>query len=362
MEEIIALDGSYLEGGGQILRTALALSALTRKPFSIDGIRKGRPEPGLKNQHLYCIEAMKELCNAKVEDVHVGSESIRFFPGIIKPKMMNINIETAGSVTLVLQSLLIPCILSPGRTRIRMIGGTDVKWSMPIDYLMEVLLPQLKRYAGIEVLLGKRGYYPKGGGIVEVSVKPKYSFEEREQANPIELTEQGKIVHIKGISHASSDLQDAKVAERQAMSAESTLRKLGFPVSIENQYHNTLSTGSGITLWAIFSREKDFDMIHHIRLGADSLGEKGKRAEEVGREAAERLIDEISFKAPVDEHLADNLIPYLALMGKGGRIRATKISNHTLTNIYVVEKFLDVKFDVDEKSKAISCKAVSLRG
>lgn len=353
MDKMIRIDGNYLEGGGQILRTALALSAITQRPFEIAGIRKGRCDSGLKSQHMYCVKALKELCDAKAEGDEAGSETLKFFPGKIKPKTLDIDIETAGSITLLLQSLLIPCFFAGGRTRLRITGGTDVKWSMPVDYLRQILLPQLKKYAEADFSLVKRGYYPKGNGKVEISIKPKFSFEDRMQADDIELMEQGRLIQVKGISHASSDLQKAEVAERQARSAESMLKGLECSLDIQSEYSSTLSTGSGITLWAIFSNSEEIDHINPIRLGADGLGERGKRAEEVGKEAAERLIGQIKLKAPVDEYLADNLIPYMALFGQNGRFKCAKISNHTLTNIYVVEKFLDEKFEVDKQNNVV---------
>ncbi|PIN86869.1 RNA 3'-phosphate cyclase [Candidatus Woesearchaeota archaeon CG10_big_fil_rev_8_21_14_0_10_44_13] len=354
---MISIDGNYLEGGGQILRTALALSAITQKPFEISDIRKGRCESGLKHQHMYCVRALSELCDAKADGDDVGSETLKFFPGKIKPKTIDIDIETAGSITLLLQSLLLPCLFAGGRTRLRITGGTDVRWSMPVDYFRNVLLPQLHKYAEIDFSLAKRGYYPKGSGRVEINIKPKFNFDDRMQADDIVLLEQGDIMQIKGISHASSDLQKAEVAERQAMSAQSMLKQTGCPVDIITEYHNTASTGSGIALWAIFSKSKEgVDFVNPIRIGADALGERGKKAEEVGKEAAERLIGEIRSKAPVDEYLADNLIPFMALFGQDGMFKAARISNHTLTNIYVVEKFLDVKFVIDKENNVISVK------
>lgn len=354
---MIKIDGSYLEGGGQILRTALALSAITKKPFEIDNIRKGRCDSGLKNQHLYCIRALEQLCNAKAEGAEAGSERVIFVPGEIKPKTLDINIETAGSITLLLQSLLLPCFFANGRSKLNIVGGTDVSWSMPVDYFREILLPHIRKYADINFFMARRGYYPKGNGRVEIGIRPAFNFDDKEQADDLDMTEQGRLMQIKGISHASYDLQKAEVAERQSSSAESALKKLNCAVDIQNEYCKTVSTGSGITLWGIFSKDgESIDNANPIRIGADSLGEREKRAEEVGKEAADRLINEISYKAPVDEYLADNLIPYIALFGRNSKFRAAKISNHCLTNIYVVEKFLDVKFEIDRQSRIISIK------
>ena len=346
---MISLDGSYLEGGGQIVRTALALSTITQKSFEVDNIRKGRSQPGLKTQHLYCIKALEELCNAKAEGAELGSTSLKYWPEKIKPQTLSIDIGTAGSITLLLQSLLIPSIFADSKVRLKITGGTDTAWSPQFDYFNNVIIPQLRRYADIDVKLERRGYYPKGGGKVDIKIKPK---EEKPQINFIE---QHSLIQIKGISHASSDLQKAEVAERQAKAAKLTLNKLSCPIQIRTEYPSTLSTGSGITLWAIFSKDSnEIDLNNPIILGSDALGERGKRSEDVGKEAAEKLLKEIAGKAPVDSHLADNLIPFLALFG--GKIRVSRITDHTLTNIYVCEQFLGKIFELDKANNIIEAK------
>ena len=352
---MIKLDGSYLEGGGQIVRTALALSTITQKPFEITDIRKGRPKPGLKNQHLFCIKSLEKLCNAKTGYAELGSTKLRFIPNKIKPQTISIDIGTAGSITLLLQSILIPLIFTKSKSKLKITGGTDVAWSPQIDYFTEIILPHLRRYAEIETSLLKRGYYPKGAGIVEIKIKPKYDLENKEEIPKIELTEQCKLIQIKGISHASSDLQKANVAERQAKTARLILSSLNSPTHITTEYSDTSSTGSGITLWAIFSKDLDeIDFNNPIRLGSDALGKKGNPSEEIGKQAAEKLLKEIESKAPIDSHLADNLIPFIALLG--GKIKVSEITDHTLTNIYVCEQFLDIKFEVDKENKIIEAK------
>ncbi len=353
---MLVLDGSYLEGGGQIVRTALALSTITQKQFEVKDIRKNRPKPGLKNQHLFCIKALEKLCNAKTEGAELGSTHLKYSPEKIKPQTLSIDIGTAGSITLLLQSLLIPSTFANSKLRIKVTGGTDVSWSPQFDYLNNIIIPQLRRYADIQTSLIKRGYYPKGGGKIDIKTKPKFNLENLSEAPKINITEQYNLIQIKGISHASLDLQKANVAERQAKAAKLFLNKLNCPVQIQTQYQQTLSTGSGITLWAIFSKDPDeIDINNPIRLGADSLGERGKRSEDVGKEAAEKLLKEIESKAPVDKHLADNLMPFLAI--KGGKIKTSEITSHTLTNIYVCEQFLGKLFEIDKENKIIEAKA-----
>lgn len=365
---MLKIDGSYLEGGGQICRTALALSTITQKPFEIYDIRKGRKDSGLKSQHLYCIKSLKELCNAVSEGDELGSLQLKYWPRKIVAKNIEIDIETAGSVTLLMQALLLPSIFVSKPITVDIIGGTDTKWSQPFDYFSNVLLPQLQRFAKIDAKLLKRGYYPKGNGKVELRINPKFklndfeSFEHfhdslKQNIHPYDLTEQHHLIQIKGISHASVSLERAKVAERQAESCHQFLKqKYDVPIQISVQYQETLSQGSGITLWAIFSKSReDIDENNPIRMGADSLGEHGKRSEIVGEEAARNLITQIESKAPVDKYLADQILPFMALIGNS-RMRASSITSHCKTNIYTIQQFLGDIFKVDGESRIISVK------
>ncbi|MBI4150294.1 RNA 3'-terminal phosphate cyclase [Candidatus Woesearchaeota archaeon] len=351
---MLHIDGSYHEGGGQIVRTALGLSTLLQKPFSVDRIRLGRPQPGLKNQHLHCILALKELCNAEAIGAKVGSTTLEYIPHKIAAKNVTIDIGTAGSITLLMQALWLPLIFGNNKTKktITVIGGTDTEWAMPANYLNEIFVPQLQKYAEINVKLEKRGYYPKGGGKMTFTIKPKFSLETIKDAPQIMLMEQGKLLQIKGVSHASTDLEATQVAERQAQAAETILKRFNCPVQIAKEYQQTLSTGSGITVWAIFANNKgEVDTLNPVKLGADCLGEKGVRAEVVGTNAAERLVAEIQSKAACDSHLADNLLPFMALTG--GRLRTSKVTDHATTNMYTIEKFLPARFSIE--GNVISC-------
>lgn len=363
---MIKINGAYLEGGGAIVRVALALSTITQKPFEVYDIRKGRKDSGLKSQHLYCVKSLKELCNAVAEGDELSSTNLKYYPKKIISKNLNIDIETAGSITLLLQALLPPAMFTSKPITITISGGTDTKWSMPSDYFNNVLLPQLQRFAKIEAKLLKRGYYPKGNGKVEIKISPKFklndfeNFDEfhnhlKQNINPYNLIGQHHLIQIKGISHASRNLEQSRVAERQAHSAQSILgKKFSVPIKISSEYQDTLSIGSGITLWAIFSKNKeDIDENNSIRLGADSLGEQGKRAEMVGEEAAKNLINEIESKSPVDSHLADQILPFMALIGNS-KIKVSEITNHCKTNIYAVQQFLGEIFKVDENERIIS--------
>lgn len=358
---MLTINGSYLEGGGQIIRTSLALATLSGTSIKIKNIRKGRKKPGLKNQHMFALQALQELCNAEVKGGELGSKTLTYKPGRLKYKSLNIDIKTAGSITLLMQALFPVVLFSDKKIRIQIKGGTDTKFSQPINYFMDVFIPHLRKYADIEYELEKRGYYPKGGGKFIIRIKPKYSIKDhktfidfidflRKEENKIELVKQGKLLVIKGISNASKDLMKPKVAERQAKYAKYLLNKFG-PVKIDINYSDSLSTGSAIVLWALYSVKKDYDLVNPVILGSDALGKKGKRAEKVGEEAAKRLIKQINSEAAVDKYLADQLLLYMALFG--GKIKSSEITDHTKTNKYIIEKFLDVKFKI--KNNIISC-------
>lgn len=367
---MIKLDGNYGEGGGQIVRTALAFSTITQIPVEINNIRSGREQAGLKAQHLTCIKSLEKLCDAKSEGAELGSSSLKYWPGKIKGKTINIDIGTAGSITLLLQSLLLPCFFADKAVRLHLKGGTNVAWSMPIEYFEQVFAPQIAKYCEkLKIQLNKRGYYPAGNGEVDITIQPKFKladypdfnsfYKELQKQNiGINSTEQHYLMQIKGVSHASKDLEKAEVAERQAKAARHMLAKYTVPISISTEYCNSISTGSGITLWAIFSKARDdIDLANPIRLGADALGERGKSSEQVGQEAAKELILQIDSKAPIDKHLADNLIPFMALFCPS-KIKASELTNHALTNIYIVEQFLGKVFDINKEEKIISSRCI----
>ncbi len=358
---MIEIGGSYLEGGGQIIRTALALSALTQQPFHATQIRSKRPDPGLKHQHLYCVEALQKLCNAKVDGNHLGSTEITFIPGPIEGKTISIDIQTAGSIPLLLQGILLPSLFADKKVHLKIKGGTSGIFASPYEYFESVLLPQYKKFAEIKSMLVRRGYYPKGGGEVELFIKPHHTLTDdratfhhlKENGPKLILDEQYSLMSIKGVSHASSDLEQQQVAERQGKAARSILSYLNVPISIRTEYSKTLSTGSGITLWAIFSKNpEEIDEENPIRLGADALGERSKRAEIVGEEAAGKLKQYIASKAPADPHCTDQILPLMALTSKS-IIKTTEITPHTRTNIYTIEKFLGKVFEVDETLRIV---------
>jgi RNA 3'-phosphate cyclase len=345
---MIQLDGSHGEGGGSILRQALALSILTGKEFTVKNIRSNRENPGLAAQHLASLNAAADLCNATFWGNSIGSTEVYFKPCQFKGGVVKVDVGTAGSATLLLQSLMLPSVFSKKKTIFNITGGTDVSWSSPFDYFRNVFVPQLRRYADVEASISKRGYYPKGGGELKVIVNSR--FLKDDFLPSIILKDQKKLLQVRGVSHASVDLESAQVCERQASGAKLRLKDLNVPVTISHEYSNSLSTGSGVALWAVFG-EDDFDFENPLILGSDSLGARGKKAEEVGIEAAAMLLNFIDSGACVDHNLCDQLIPFLGVAG--GVLKTDRVTDHVLSNIYVTELFLDVKFEVNDN--VITC-------
>ncbi len=350
---MIEIDGSYGEGGGQILRTSIALSALTMRPIRISKIRAGRPEPGLKRQHMAGIELVGEIVNADIEGLEVGSTEVIFRPHERMTGHFRYDVGTAGSISLVLQAVIVPAVAADRPIELEITGGTDVQWSPPIDYLSNVFAHALSKMGiSIELTQIRRGHYPRGGGRVRCKVSPA------ERISPIRFKNCDAIDRIIGISHCVR--LPEHIAKRQATAASETLKMAGINrVDISEETYSReedphLGPGSGIVLWTESERG--------IRLGADCLGEKGKTAEEVGKTAARELLDAIATRMAVDSHLADMLVPYMAIASGESQIGVTKVTSHLLTNIWVVKQILNVDITIDGKEGTTGIITVDGRG
>ena len=333
---MIKIDGTYGEGGGQIIRTAIALAAITGEEVEIENIRANRPNPGLSAQHLHAVKAVEKLSGGRTEGLELRSTRLKFAPGALNGFEGEIDIGTAGSITLLLQCLIPVAVFADSETKVRIRGGTDVKWSPPMDFYTEVFLKAIREMGcDVHLDLKRRGYYPKGDGLVEAKITPSH------QLKGIVLVESERTREgvVKGISHSCG--LPAHVAERQAKAAESVLNAAGYDSAIKIEIENGggRTTGCGITLWKGYK-------------SGSALGERGKRAERVGEEAARNIIKELesASASTVDVYLADQLIPYIALANGKSEMRVREMTKHLETNMYVTKKFLDVEFEIEKKS------------
>lgn len=334
--EFVEIDGSFGEGGGSILRLSCALSVLTSRPVKIFSIRKGRPKQGLRAQHLAGLQALADISNGTLENGKIGATEIFFRPGKVSGGHYKIDISTAGSIGLILQILQLACIHATGRIDLEIDGGaTFGLWAPTLPYIEHVLIPHLQNMGyKIDVDILRHGFYPKGGAKVSFQINPVAKL------NPIKLEEFGEITEIGGISIATFHLKNRDVAKRQLKAAKNVIRKnLGINPWIDKQYVEAMNPGSGICLWL----KTDSGVI----LGSDIIGEKRKPSEKIGTECARYLCDIAKIKATADRFLSDQIIPFMALAHGISIIKPSELTNHTKTNVWLIEKFLGKKFTIN---------------
>jgi RNA 3'-terminal phosphate cyclase (ATP) len=314
---MIEIDGGEGEGGGQVIRTAMTLSAITKKPVRIFNIRAKRPKPGLQMQHLTSVRAVRSVCRGTLEGAELESKELAFTPGEIVGGKYEFDIGTAGSVTLVAQTLL-PILLGANKdSELRIVGGTHVIRSPGYDYFENVFLPAIAKFgAGVEARMIKPGYYPKGGGEIEVRVKPARltGCESWQQSNETKI-----LLRL-------SDLPLSIAVREKKIFIQNGLEKVFI------RQDHALSPGNAVTVW-------------HGYRGAYALGEKGKRAEQVAQEALDMLNSE---KGDVDCHLADQLLLYAALADGSSSYRTSMMTEHLRTNAGVISKFIDREIKIDD--------------
>ncbi|MEM2975676.1 MAG: RNA 3'-terminal phosphate cyclase [Candidatus Bathyarchaeia archaeon] len=332
---MIEIDGSQKSGSGTILRLSVALASILRQPLHIYNIRQKRPQPGLRPQHLEAVLTAGKLCNAEMKGASLGSRELWFTPHEIEGGEVLAEIGTAGSIPMLLLTVLPLCAFAKRKVKLKVLkGGTDVRNAPTINYIRYVLLPMLKNM-GLEtsITIEKYGYYPKGMGEISLEVEPNPKL------RALSLEEFGTIKTLEGIS-VCTFLADRNVAVRQAKAANDHLKAYGYEAKIQivNDMSNPLQKGSSLVLWA----QTDTGAL----LGGDAIGELGKPSEAVGKEAAENLLKEIEAKATVDVHLADMLVPYMALAGESSIFLTRLISEHLETNIWLAQTILDAKFSV----------------
>jgi RNA 3'-terminal phosphate cyclase (ATP) len=336
-KNIICIDGSYGEGGGQILRTSLTLSCMLGRPIEIINIRRARRKPGLQPQHLTAVKAVATISHAHVQGAELSSTALRFSPGAVSGGDYFFDVSerkgSAGSTSLVLQTVLLPLCFAGNPSTVTVIGGTHVPWSPSFHYLKKVFLPMLSVIGvSTDLDIEKWGWYPIGGGKVIARIIPGKEFK------PIAISDRGKSVSVTGISAISNLPRDIGVRQR-----DRTLKMLsqrGIDADIDIVSAPSLGKGTLIFILAEFE---------NISAGFDALGAIGKRAEEVADEACRALIEYKDTNAALDPHLADQIIPYAAFGRGTSEFTTSRVTQHLLTNIWVVKQFLDIDIQVEGK-------------
>lgn len=321
---MIVIDGSMGEGGGQIVRTSLALSLITARPFSVRNIRAGRKKPGLLRQHLIAVNAAAEIGQAEVSGNEIGSREMTFTPGAVKPGAYRFSVGTAGSATLVLQTVLPALAVSSGPSEIVLEGGTHNPAAPPYDFLERVFLPWFRKMGPkVSCSLERPGYYPAGGGRFTVTIEPAVRLA------PLQIPERGEIRK----RHARAVV--CRLPEHIARRELETVRKmLNWDASNLETVVSREFRGPGNVLMI----EMEFEHITEMFTG---FGERGVTSEEVAEKACRQAREYLASGAPVGRYLADQLLLPLAMAGKGGFLTLAP-SRHTMTNIEVIAKFLDV--------------------
>ncbi|MGQ0651229.1 MAG: RNA 3'-terminal phosphate cyclase, partial [Betaproteobacteria bacterium] len=328
----VEIDGSHGEGGGQLVRTAVALAARRGKPQRHLNKRAPRPQPGLAPQHLAAVRALASLCDARCTGDELRSGTLVFEPGRdIRGGELRVEVGTAGAVTLVLQALLPALFGASGTSRVTVTGGTDVRYAPSWDYFCNVLVPLLRRMRlGVRPALARRGYYPAGGGEVSVEVDPG-------QPAPLALGKATAPPSVSGEAHVAR--LPLQVAERMRDAALGTLADAQIAARVL-QHGEAVGTGGAITLWALGEGRL---------LGASRVAERGVRAETIGSTTGAALAAELASGASLDEHAADQVLVYAALASGVSRFTVRELSGHARTAIWLIEHFVDTRFSFERR-------------
>lgn len=328
---MIEIDASFGEGGGQILRSALALSVITGEAMRLTNIRARRPQPGMKPQHLKAVEAAAQIGAAHVEGASPGSQTLCFEPAGLHGGKYVFDIGTAGAVSLLLQTVYLPLCFADGPSRLTLVGGTHVPWSPCYHYLQWQWLPYLAE-AGyrVDCSLERAGFYPRGGGLLQVNIVPSRHL------TPLCLTERGRLLRIRGLSGVGR--LDLSIAERQRKQAVDRLHELGVPLEIEVAEVPAASPGTFIVLQAEFEGG---------RCCACALGARHKLAEKVADEAVDELRADIAAGGAIDAWLADQLLLPLAFVPGRSAFSVGRISLHLRTHAELLRYFLPVSVEIE---------------
>ncbi len=334
MPEPLIIDGAYGEGGGQILRTAFALAAITGTPIRIENIRANRPNPGLAAQHVTAVRAVAEICQASVTGAEIGAQSLDFAPGgppVAGDYFFDVAAArqggSAGATTLVAAAVVPPLSLAPGVSTVTIRGGTHMAWSPPFDYMRDVWLPALAKI-GIDgsAELAAWGWFPAGGGEILLTLQGRAAT--AGPLTPLTLTAPGELRRISGRAVAAN--LPAHIPQRMVDRARALLSEAGPPVDIVAERVRAVCPGAGIFLVA------EYDA---ICCGFSALGAVGKPAETVAEEAVDGLRTHQETGAALDMHLADQILLPLAFAGGVSEFTVPRISHHLETNAHVIEQF-----------------------
>jgi RNA 3'-terminal phosphate cyclase (ATP) len=336
---MIDIDGALGEGGGQVLRSSLALAAITGQAVRIYNVRARRKNPGLAPQHLTAVRALAALCKAEVRGGALRSTVVEFHPQAgVQPGEYRVDVTeaagggSAGAVTLVLQAMLLPLALAEGTSRVTLHGGTHVPWSPPLHYLREVFLPMV---AGMgvraKVQLDRWGFYPAGGGQVSAEIHGR-----RESLASRDWVERGSLKRVWGLAVAA-DLP-AHIAQRMAGRARNLLTEAALRAEVTPVRERAASPGAVTLLFAAYE---------HALAGFTGMGERGKPSEQVATEAALDLLAQHRSGQAVDMHLADQLLLPMALAEGTSQFTTCRITQHLLTNAEIIQHFLPVDIEVD---------------
>lgn len=345
MSTPLHIDGSYGEGGGQILRTSLSLAILTGRPVAIQRIRAGRKKPGLQPQHLTAVRAAAAVCAARVTGDRVGSTDLQFEPGApAVPGRYRFDIGTAGATPLVLQTVLLPLARAVGSSHVTATGGTHVPHAPAAEYLEAVYLPAL-RLAGLEVDLEFPGYgfFPRGGGQLQATIRSTLSF------TPVDFTERGRLTRLRAFV-VTSGLPE-HVAERGAATVEKFMKGIGRKGEVERR--DKPSPGPGAAVLVAAECEGGL-------AGFTQIGERGVPMEKVAQAPCKAFLAWWKTGAAVDEHLSDQLVLPMSLAAGQSRWTTHEVTEHLRTVLWVAGQFLPIESELEEREGGGA--TVTLRG
>ncbi|XP_062543818.1 RNA 3'-terminal phosphate cyclase [Armigeres subalbatus] len=354
MAKVMDIDGSLLEGGGQILRMSLCFSILCKKPIRVFNIRGGRKKPGLMAQHMKGIELLRDLCNARVRGIGLGSMEIEFHPGDIGRGKFVAHVQTAGSVSLLLQAALPVAIFGSGAITLDLKGGTNVDMAPQVDFMTEIFRPNMERFgATFDFDLFRRGYFPKGGGHCVAHINPVQSL------SSVTLVDFGTINRCFGWSFVAGAVP-IRVAKDLANGAKNLLNHVyRDQINIE-EYKESVDMAPDNCSGIILGIETSSGVV----MGGAALGNRNKAAFETGQEAANVVKTAVHLQACVDRHVQDMLIVLMALAEGRSRIRTEPLTMHTQTAIHVAELMTKARFRVVEQpneSVIIECDGIGYR-